>query len=343
MEPSFNTWTIVFLIAATQGVFLSVLLLLRKSNANRMLGGLILSFSACLLFYVLFWTGYVRILPWQLGAAQGLTLLFGPFTYFYLRSDNKQVYLNYWHLLPFLLYVTYYIADVPPRWINGTLLAVFQVTHLAIYTIALFHWLSRNKGYSNGALKRYIWLKKVSWCFTGYSFSFLLYYILVWTGALRIEYDYMISMASSFFIYFIGYHGFQKQEVLKMNESTRYEHSPLSPSASLNLVKKLKELMETEKIYLQSSLKLLDVANLMEVQTHHISQIINQQEEKHFSDYINTYRVRDAKKLLIETDHKIIHVAYDCGFNNKASFNNAFKKHTGMSPSQYRTSHSMSA
>ena len=81
----------------------------------------------------------------------------------------------------------------------------------------------------------------------------------------------------------------------------------------------------------------------MEVQPHHISQVINELEEKHFSDYINTYRIEDAKKMLLASDHKIIHVAYDTGFNNKASFNNAFKKHTGMSPTQYKEYHTVTA
>ncbi|MEQ9467483.1 MAG: AraC family transcriptional regulator [Ekhidna sp.] len=343
MEPSFNSWTIIFLIAAMQGVFLSVLLFARRSQTNSLLGALILSFSMCMIYYVIFWTGYFRVLPWQLGAAQGLTFLFGPLTYFYLRSDRRSSYIQYWHFIPFALYVLHFMADAPPRLINGFVIAMVQVLHLAAYTTAIFLWLSQNKGYSNGALRQYRWRKKVAWAFTGYSASFLLYYVMVWTGLLQIEYDYMISLASSFFIYFIGYHGFQKQEVLKMNESTRYDRSALNESASHSIAKRLRELMEIEKIYLQSSLKLQDVADKLELQPHHISQVINEQEEKHFSDFINTYRIADAKRLLIGSDHKIIHVAYDTGFNNKASFNNAFKKHTGMSPSEYREFHAVPA
>lgn len=343
MEPSFNSWTIIFLIAAMQGVFLSVMLFARRSQTNSLLGALILSFSLCLTFYVIYWTGYFRILPWRIAAIQGLTFMFGPLAYFYLRSDQKTLFINYWHFLPFVLYTVYFASDIPPRFIWRPMLAVIQVLHLLIYTSVIFHWLSKNKGHSNGALKRYKWRRKVAWAFSGYSASFLLYYLLVWTGLLQIEYDYMISLTSSFFIYFIGYHGFQKQEVLKMNESTRYDRSALNESASHSIAKKLKELMETEKIYLQSSLKLQDVADRMEMQPHHISQVINELEEKHFSDFINTYRIADAKKMLIESDHKIIHVAYDTGFNNKASFNNAFKKHTGMSPSEYREFHEVPA
>jgi YesN/AraC family two-component response regulator len=56
-----------------------------------------------------------------------------------------------------------------------------------------------------------------------------------------------------------------------------------------------------------------------------------------FTDFINSYRVEAAKcALLSQENRKIIHVAYDTGFNNKVSFNNAFKKFTGLSPSQFR-------
>ena len=97
--------------------------------------------------------------------------------------------------------------------------------------------------------------------------------------------------------------------------------------------------MTAEQLYLEPSLKLQDVANRMELQPHHISQVVNELEEKNFSDFINEYRISNAIKLLKTTENKVIHIAFDSGFNNKASFNNAFKKVTGMSPSQYREVH----
>ncbi len=182
----------------------------------------------------------------------------------------------------------------------------------------------------------YQWRKHLSWAFVGYTFSFISYYVLVWTGTLKIEYDYMISLAASFFIYFIGYNGFQRQEVLKMYENKRYEHSSLSPSASQAILTSLREHMEEQQPYLDSSLRLQDLAKSLNLSNHYISQVINNLEEKNFADFVNEYRIREAKKLLTTTSHKIIHIAYDCGFNNKASFNNAFKRFTGMSPSEFR-------
>ncbi|GAB4231516.1 MAG: helix-turn-helix domain-containing protein [Ekhidna sp.] len=339
MEPSFDAWSLLFLITSGQGLFLSVLLFARKSHTNNLLAWLVLSFSLCMGYYVVFWTGYYQAISWKFGVFQGLTFLFGPLALSYLQSDKKTTRFDARHLIPLCIYVLVYLADTPPRFFPGYWLAVAQVIHLMIYSALIFRWLSKNKGHTNGALKRYQWHRKVAFAFTGYAASFLLYYVLVWTGMLRIEYDYMISLASSIFIYFIGYYGFQRQEVLRMNEDARYDKSTLNETAARSILEQLKRFMETEKPYLESSLKLKDVANHLGLQSHHISQVINELEEKNFSDFINEYRVSQAIRLLKVTDQKIMHVAFDSGFNNKASFNNAFRKVAGMSPSQYREAH----
>ena len=110
MAANFNTWTIVFLVAAIQGIFLGILIFQRKSKANNLLAALILSFSICLLFYVGFWTGYNRLAPFRLNFLGGLTYTFGPLAYFYIRSSKKILAFNYLHFLPFLGYLIYFLA-----------------------------------------------------------------------------------------------------------------------------------------------------------------------------------------------------------------------------------------
>ncbi len=77
----------------------------------------------------------------------------------------------------------------------------------------------------------------------------------------------------------------------------------------------------------------------MGVSTHHLSQSINEILKLNFYELINRYRVEEAKnKIREETEKSLLQVAFEVGFNNKASFNNAFKKHVGMTPSKYRQS-----
>ncbi len=346
MEPSLDTWTIFFLIAAVQGLFLSSMIFLRKSKVNNSLGLLILSFSICLIYYVGYWTGYNRVIPTQMGVFGGLTYTFGPLLYFYVRSSKKVAYFNSYHFIPWLLFIAYwYCRPLYPQPLFPILRdvqAALQNIHLAVYTVLIIHFTYSNKGFSNGALRLYLWRKKVSWAFFGYSLSFISYFTLVWTNSLKLEYDYMISVASSFFIYFIGYHGFQRQEIFKMYENGRYERSALSTTASSSILDKLRSFMETERPYLDSSLRLQDLAENLNISNHYISQVINDLDGKNFADFINEYRIEEAKRLLLADDQKkIIHVAYDSGFNNKASFNNAFKRFTGMAPSEFRESQSV--
>ena len=69
--------------------------------------------------------------------------------------------------------------------------------------------------------------------------------------------------------------------------------------------------------------------------------VMNDKIGLNFFDYINSLRVEEAKRLLIETSKKemnVIEIAYSVGFNNKVSFNNTFKKWTGMTPTEFRAS-----
>lgn len=343
IKASLDTWTIIFLIAGIQGLFLAGMIYLRKSRINYLLGSLVLSFSLCLLYYVAFWTRYVHFLPVYVAVVQGLTYLFGPLAYFYIRSDKRKFIFNAWHLLPYMLFVIFFFSRAHlPQQLQmkvTTIQIVIQNIHLFIYALLIFQWLQKQKDIRNGMLKDFLWKKKVAWAFMGYTISFLSYYILVWTNTLKIEYDYAISFASSFFIYFIGYYGFQHPEVLKVQEAPKYDRSALSDSAARSILATLKMHMATQKPFLDSDLKLQQLAEQLSLSTHHISQVINDLEKQNFSDFINRYRVKAAQEMLTDPkmgDKKIIHVAYDSGFNNKASFNNAFKKFTGLSPSKYR-------
>lgn len=346
MKPSLDTWTIIFLIAAVQGLFLALMLFLRSTKINSILAGLVLAFSLCLLYYVAFWTRYEVLLPDFIAAAQGLTFLFGPLTFLYIKSDKKTVQFNLWHFLPFALYLAFFFSrELVPVTIRKEVVVsvvLLQNAHLVFYSGMILFWLKNQHSLKNGALKEYNWKKKVGAAFSAYTCSFLTYYILVWTDLLKIEYDYAISLTSSFFIYFIGYHGYRNPEVLKIQEQAKYEKSALPESASRSILATLKMHMATHKPYLDSSLKLQQLSEQLSISSHHISQVINELENQNFSDFINEYRINDAKRILSDPafgSKKLIHIAYDTGFNNKASFYNAFKKHAGISPSDYRNTY----
>lgn len=121
--------------------------------------------------------------------------------------------------------------------------------------------------------------------------------------------------------------------------SKKYKSSTLSPEKKEQYQKKIITALEKEKVYREENITLSKISDLLSIPLHHLSQVINEKLQKNFNELINSYRIEEAKKKLIESDKKensILEIAYDVGFNSKTVFNRAFKKYTGMTPSQFR-------
>ncbi|MCV9930693.1 AraC family transcriptional regulator [Flavobacterium sp. LS1R47] len=104
---------------------------------------------------------------------------------------------------------------------------------------------------------------------------------------------------------------------------------------------KLKQYMAEEKPFLDPSLTIQDVSKGIAIPVRDLSLLINHKLEQHFYDFINTYRIERAMGILKDVTKSkvtILEILYDVGFNSKSSFNTAFKKHTGFTPTDYRKS-----
>lgn len=107
----------------------------------------------------------------------------------------------------------------------------------------------------------------------------------------------------------------------------------------LNQYHQLCEYIEQEQVYLKPALTLNELSELTKIPMRQLSQAINQHGRKNFSEFINGYRIEEAKKRLLQpkdSGETILEVMYQVGFNSKSVFNTAFKKQTGMTPSQYK-------
>jgi len=101
---------------------------------------------------------------------------------------------------------------------------------------------------------------------------------------------------------------------------------------------KLAKIMEEEKPYLEPDLNLAQLSRLLNTNPSLLSKIINEGFSQNFNDYINDYRVKAVIEKLKAGEQKtqtLLGIAYDCGFNSKATFNRAFKKLTGTSPKEW--------
>lgn len=129
-------------------------------------------------------------------------------------------------------------------------------------------------------------------------------------------------------------------------ETHKYEKSPLTLQTKTEILSRLEKLMTQEKLFLNSSLNLGDVAHKLSVAPRYLSQVINELKGQNFYDFVNGYRIEEAKNILSDPAHnneKILSVLYECGFNSKSVFNTVFKKNTGITPSEYRRKYKRSA
>jgi AraC-like DNA-binding protein len=166
---------------------------------------------------------------------------------------------------------------------------------------------------------------------TGYSM-----YILGYSSMTKV----MIIITNGMIILF--YYIEKKYEKLFLlihedSSETRYKKSMIRNINTGAVIERVKELMELENLYLDENLSLQSLSSLLGITAHQLSEILNDRLNTNFRSFINSYRVKAAKKMILENeDINIIQVAYECGFKSKNGFNNAFNKIEAMTPSEFK-------
>ena len=142
------------------------------------------------------------------------------------------------------------------------------------------------------------------------------------------------------FINIIIYKGLRQPEIFSGIIESQPEKKPfLSDSLQQKYISQLEDYMKTNKPYFDPDLTLMDLAEKTSIPYRALSEVINNALKQNFYDFINGYRIRESKKLLSEKGNKfttVLEVLYEVGYNSKSSFNVAFKKHTGMTPTEFK-------
>lgn len=264
--------------------------------------------------------------------------------------------------------------DILHTFLFFTVLILFKITSLSevslsyfevvgelqwfAYMIAVFVHLKRYKNvyhenYSHPKSKGYTWLFQfaVLSCIA-HSFVFIrwcLYIFELEQAILNMNIIISIStlLITTWFVFKALYQpqlftGIQK--TLKPIKSSLNQGSKIpDPIAVQKDIERLQTFMKTKKPYLDFQLTLQKLAGMLEISEKEISLLINHHLGKHFFDFINEYRIEDAKAILSNPDDKevtILEILYQVGFNSKSSFYTAFKKITNRTPTQYRNQNS---
>ncbi len=363
-----------FFAFGIQAVILAFVLFFKKSSQkyqNKIWSIFLLLFSLNITYNVVYWN------DWQSQAAIFfswgyflLLALYGPLFYFYVRGlvakERIRLKRDFYHFIPFLFvvvnFIRFYILPFQEKqkiYFEGGLKEYTLISDHIVYIslsigLLVYSWLSyklgRNK-YSNDSEMR-TWSNLVVTFFFLFGISWLVFYALDKFNLYSIEADYIIALAMVFLIALTSYFGFAHANIFngkplkKVFPLVKYKNSGLSIKVMEDLKIKLADIIKKEALYLDCELKLTDLADKLQVSRHHASQIINESFGVSFYEYINKLRIEEAEKLLVDDnsyDLNITDIAFKCGFNNRVSFYNSFRKHIGMTPSEFRNRKTIAA
>ncbi|WDE12423.1 helix-turn-helix domain-containing protein [Thalassomonas haliotis] len=119
----------------------------------------------------------------------------------------------------------------------------------------------------------------------------------------------------------------------------KYQRSALSEEQALRIADKINAAMVQEQLYLDATLSLNKLAQHLAISPNYISQTLNETLDSTFFDFINQWRIKSAKPMIIDNNANVLTIALEVGFNARSSFYKAFKKETGMTPGDFRKSH----
>ncbi|MEL6644206.1 MAG: helix-turn-helix transcriptional regulator [Pseudomonadota bacterium] len=117
----------------------------------------------------------------------------------------------------------------------------------------------------------------------------------------------------------------------------KYSKSALAKEHAERIERKLTAAMQDDSLFRDPSLSLTKLAKHIGSSPNYVSQTLNEHMNQSFFDFINHWRIKEAEDLLTrDGDDTILSITYDVGFNSRSAFYTAFKKHVGVTPSQYR-------
>lgn len=344
-----------------------------RKLSNRLLAGVFVLLIINLLDGVVTYYGTYTRFPAFAHLEDGFVFLLGPVIYFYTRSvvyrDFHITRKHLVHAIPFLvitlLYQVYYhwqteeyqrmiqeaIVEqkLPPQFYASALVIYL---HIGSYIFFSFRELNR---YRTKIREKFSSIDKINLDWLGYLLSSMMAIVvlsLIYTimPAVGLKEYFRFGLALVFLAMFIFINGVVWKGLRQPELFAGVDQEPDIPEKKykdqlteeeLRLIREsLTKAMEDRREYLNPDLTLDNLAESLGYPSRKVSQVMNDSFNQNFFDFINTYRIREAERLLRDSpDPKltVLEVMYACGFNSKSSFNTIFKNKTGLTPSAYRT------
>lgn len=344
----------------------------KRRAANKILAGTLLCFLLIFLTYAssyLKWDFLTRIVS-PLGFIMPFAL--GSFIFQYIKTIytakiDLKVFIR--SLLPFG--VAFVIFSIPKYLLGQSLdnkITVFEIISLLVPFSGILH-LVYYLFLSNKLLKRYRELVKKNYATLN---TLDLKWLSIWTrgfilfltidmisGVLLVAYPilsivYINLVYLGLLIWYIGYYGVNQAQVFLLNdtvpESNKNENTEATQKKPISFfncesqefieLKVQLELIFTEQeLFKKQELSLKETADLLGISDKKLSHLLNICLASNFYEYVNTHRVSYFKKTLNDSASKkltLLAIAFDSGFNSKATFNRVFKQQVGITPIAFK-------
>ncbi len=367
LEPKFSFWSFLYLYVALIGFYIAVIINFNKKIdlvARSLISAFVFIHSFFILHICLSLTNYQYEFPHSYAMSTCFSFLYGPLLYLYFKRTTQYYRLkqqDLLHLLPTVLFLVYMypiyamsgaekLGLMMDRITLGRSatdigIIILKLASLIIYGYyirKLYVSARRNKGLIH---ENKVWQKNIYAIHVMYVVCYAAYGVLLGNNITSGFLYHLQIISMAFMVMYIGYSANVQPNVFSGNYYLdkglffKYKKSGLTQSLSKELKESLIRLFEEEKIYKENDINLDTVADRLNTSRHNASQVINEHFKMNFHELVNKYRITEAKSILemdLQGNLNIIDIAYEVGYNNKVTFNKAFKRDTNLTPSEYQ-------
>lgn len=345
------------------------------SHADKILGGWLITISLLFMLNIVKKNAQVSEDLWPISVNISMALpsfmyLYSKYiTKAYEKFDLKDIF----HFTPSFVGLFIVAIYYSPEIVSISTLAnyydkLFVLRQVIGWLFILCLWI-----YSIGAIKRIYQYKKqignvysfespginLAWLQIVVVSYFILYHFIIVISGYEIDVahidDVEIFRSGTLlvFVYILSFGGMRQQQLISedysinLNQTTeilksnvnQYVRSKLKDDQVEEYLKRLINHMNTYEAWKDNELSIAKLSEQAGIPRHYITQVLNQNLQKNFNTFVNEYRIEYAKKLITSKKYSnwsFIAVAFESGFNSKATFNSFFKKYTGKTPTEYK-------
>ncbi|MCB0278910.1 MAG: AraC family transcriptional regulator [Calditrichaeota bacterium] len=347
------------------GVFVAVLIAfayafhINKQVANIWLVAFMLASIAVLIVKFLYHSSYITEFPhwFKVNIPIGISrpLLIYLYIYFLVNSVTDFSWKQLLHFVPILLLTLYFmpfylqsadyklsvlyreidnqLGTIPYEFVFVQYAYSFIYSLLSVYELKRFRSRAKNLTANQNASIHWLYL------LIGAGLLYLLSAVIIRLLGLNTLYNYELSQIYSvlLLLFCLKILTLPVINQIDLSEPQKYRKSNLSGVEKTTYMKRIDDLMKTTKLFKQDDLKLSDISKTLGLPNYQLSQVINEEKQQSFRDYLNEYRIAEALKLL-ETENQnytIDAIAYESGFKSRSAFYTAFKKNMLITPTEY--------